>query len=56
MTGDLAGRPVLTVPSTYMQFRLKFEPREIELASVPAGFAVHAVVEGELISHIEPVS
>jgi 3',5'-cyclic AMP phosphodiesterase CpdA len=56
MTGDLAGRPVLTVPSTYTQFRLKFEPREIELASVPAGFAVHAVVEGELISHIEPVS
>jgi 3',5'-cyclic AMP phosphodiesterase CpdA len=56
MTGDLAGRPVLSVPSTYTQFRLKFEPREIELASVPAGFAVHAVVEGELISHIEPVS
>jgi len=55
MTGDLAGRPVLTVPSTYVQFRLNFAAQEIEFAAVPAGFAVHAVVDGELISHIEPV-
>jgi 3',5'-cyclic AMP phosphodiesterase CpdA len=55
MTGDLAGRPVLTVPSTYVQFRLNFAAQEIEFASAPPAFAVHAVVDGELISHIEPV-
>jgi 3',5'-cyclic-AMP phosphodiesterase len=55
MTGELAGRGVLTVPSTYVQARLDFTLQEIELAAEPAGFAVHAVVDGELVSHIEPV-
>jgi Icc protein len=55
ITAELAGRPVLTVPSTYVQARLDFRAEEIELAKEPAGFAVHAVVEGELISHIQPV-
>jgi 3',5'-cyclic-AMP phosphodiesterase len=55
MTGDLTGLPVLTVPSTYAQARLNFTMQELELAAAPAGFAVHAVVDGGLISHIEPV-
>ena len=55
MTGDLAGRPVLPVPSTYVQFRLNFAAQEIEFGSAPPAFAVHAVVNGDLISHIEPV-
>jgi 3',5'-cyclic-AMP phosphodiesterase len=55
MTGDLAGRPVMVSPSTYVQFHLDFT-QELELASVPAGFVLQAVVDGELISHIEPVS
>jgi Icc protein len=56
MTAELAGRPVLTVPSTYVQMRLDFHAREVELAPDPAGFAVHAFVDGELISHIQPVA
>jgi 3',5'-cyclic-AMP phosphodiesterase len=56
ITGELAGRPVLTIPSTYVQTRLTFGSDEIELAAdEPAGFAVHAVVDGELISHVQPV-
>lgn len=55
MTGELAGRSVLTVPSTYVQARLDFTLQEIKLAAEPAGFAVHAVVDGELVSHIQPV-
>lgn len=55
ITAELAGRPVLTVPSTYVQARLKFGSEEIELADEPAGFALHAVVGGEVISHIQPV-
>ncbi|HEX7311383.1 MAG TPA: phosphodiesterase [Gaiellaceae bacterium] len=53
--GDLAGRAVLTVPSTYVQARLNFGSEEIELADEPAGFALHAVLDGELISHVQPV-
>jgi hypothetical protein len=46
ITGELAGRAVLTVPSTYVQARLDFCSEEIELAAEPAGFAVHAVRDG----------
>jgi Icc protein len=55
MTAELAGRPVLTVPSTYVQGRLDFQAQEIELSADPAGFAIHAVVDGDVISHIQPV-
>lgn len=56
MTAELAGRPVIAVPSTYVQARLDFASHEIELAAEePAGFAVHALVDGELVSHVQPV-
>jgi Icc protein len=55
MTGEMAGTPVLTVPSTYVQARLNFDSQELELTPGPAGFGVHVVVDGELTSHVEPV-
>jgi 3',5'-cyclic-AMP phosphodiesterase len=55
MVGELAGQGILTVPSTYAQARLNFAAQELEFAAEPAGFALHAVVDGELISHIQPV-
>jgi len=55
MISELAGRPVLTVPSTYAQARLDFTLNEIELYAEPAGFAVHSVVDGDLVSHVQPV-
>jgi 3',5'-cyclic-AMP phosphodiesterase len=55
MTGEMAGTPVLTVPSTYVQARLNFDSQELELTPDPAGFGVHVVVEGELTSHVEPI-
>lgn len=55
MAGELAGRGVLAVPSTYVQGRLDFRARDIELADEPAGFAVHAIVDGSVVSHIQPV-
>jgi Icc protein len=55
IAGELPGRSVLTVPSTYVQGRLNFGSRELELAAEPAGFAVHALLDSELISHIQPV-
>jgi hypothetical protein len=56
MAGELAGRAVLAVPSTYVQTRLSFNSEEIECAAEPPGFAVHAVLDGELASHVQPVS
>lgn len=53
--GELAGRAVLTVPSTYVQCRLDFRSQELELADEPAGFAVHTVLDGEFVSHVQPV-
>ena len=55
MTGELAGCAVLTVPSTYMQARLNFGSTEDEWVAEPAGFALHVVHDGELISHVQPV-
>jgi 3',5'-cyclic AMP phosphodiesterase CpdA len=55
ISATLAGRPVLTVPSTYVQGRLDFCSDVIEMSDDPAGYAVHAVVEGDVVSHIQPV-
>jgi 3',5'-cyclic-AMP phosphodiesterase len=55
ITCELAGRAVLTIPSTYVQLRLEFGSQELELADEPAGFAVHTVRDGELMSHVQPV-
>ena len=33
---------------------LDFSARELRLAAEPAGFAVHAVLDGEVSSHIQP--
>jgi len=55
ITGELAGRGVLVAPSTYVQARLDFQAKEIELTAEHPGFVVHAVIDGELISHVETV-
>ena len=53
---ELGGRTVLAAPSTYVQARLDFGAEEIELsADDPPGFAVHAWLDGELVSHVQPV-
>jgi hypothetical protein len=38
-----------------VQGRLDFRARELGLAAEPAGFAVHAVLDDEVVSHIQPV-
>jgi 3',5'-cyclic-AMP phosphodiesterase len=55
ISGELGGRPVLAAPSTYLQAKLDLGLREIELADEPAGIAVHALIDGDLLSHIQPV-
>ena len=55
ITTELAGRPVMSVPSTYVQGLLDFRATELALSDDPPGFAVHALVEGRLLSHVQPV-
>jgi 3',5'-cyclic AMP phosphodiesterase CpdA len=55
LAGGLAGTPVLAIPSTYVQARLRFEAETIELVAEPRGFAVHAVRDGAVASHVQPV-
>jgi 3',5'-cyclic-AMP phosphodiesterase len=53
--GELGGRQVLVAPSTYVQLHLDFGTGEAGLTGEPPGFAVHAFVEGELVSHVRAV-
>jgi 3',5'-cyclic-AMP phosphodiesterase len=55
MSAELGGRSVLAAPSTYVQAELDFGAEEIEVSGDPSGFAVHAFVDGELVSHVQPV-
>jgi 3',5'-cyclic AMP phosphodiesterase CpdA len=52
---ELAGRSVLAAPSTYVQALLDVGGEEIRFSDDPAGFVVHALLDGELVSHIQPV-
>ncbi|HEY3729143.1 MAG TPA: metallophosphoesterase [Solirubrobacteraceae bacterium] len=54
--GELSGTPVLAIPSTDVQLALDFEAEELRFVREPPCFAVHALVEGRLVSHIQPVA
>jgi 3',5'-cyclic-AMP phosphodiesterase len=56
IAGWVGGRSVLVAPSTYLQLELDFEGHEIEMTPEPPGFAVHALIDGALVSHVQPVT
>lgn len=56
MFGELGGCTALSVPSTFAQLKLDFHTPEIHIASEPAGFGVHTLVDGEVVSHVQPVT
>ncbi|HVS99072.1 MAG TPA: phosphodiesterase [Solirubrobacterales bacterium] len=53
IVGELGGRPVLTVPSTYLQSAADFAGPGIEMRADPPGFALHALRDGALASHLQ---
>jgi Icc protein len=53
---ELGGRSVLAAPSTYVQARLELGAEEIRFTDEPPGFVVHALLDGELVSHVQPIS
>ncbi len=52
LVSTLAGRAVLAIPSTYVQARVDFSSPEIELGGGVPGFAIHALVDGEIASYL----
>ena len=55
IAGELAGCSVLTVPSTFMQAMPSFSSDKLECAARPPGYAVHAFLDGELISQVQSI-
>ncbi|HKZ14011.1 MAG TPA: phosphodiesterase [Solirubrobacterales bacterium] len=53
IVAELAGRAVVSVPSTYLQSVLEFVPAPIGMVPDPAGFAIHALRDGALTTHLQ---
>lgn len=51
----LAGCPVVSAPSTYLQALPDFEREDVEMAGLP-GYALHVLLDGELSSQAESLS
>jgi len=53
IVAELAGRAVVTVPSTYLQSALDFTSPKLKMRPDPPGFAVHALRDGFLATHLQ---
>jgi Icc protein len=53
ITGAPGGRAALVVPSAYVQIELDFDRPGFAVANCPPGFAVHVLLDGQLVSHVE---
>lgn len=53
IVAELAGRAVVTVPSTYLQAALDFTTTGIGMRPDPPGFAIHALLGGALATHLQ---
>jgi 3',5'-cyclic AMP phosphodiesterase CpdA len=53
---QLGGCGVVTAPSTNLQARLELGARAFDFRPEPAGLLVHAELEGELVTHVQPVA
>jgi 3',5'-cyclic AMP phosphodiesterase CpdA len=58
MTTSFAGRPLLICPSTNSALHVDLRPREdlpFAFGDRPLGFAIHTLVDGRLVSHVQPL-
>jgi 3',5'-cyclic AMP phosphodiesterase CpdA len=56
IAGELAGRRVLSAPSTYVGFELDLATEHIDAVATPPGYVVHVFGEGGLASHVVSVA
>jgi len=55
IVAELAGRAVVTVPSTYLQVALDFTAPKLTMRADPPGFAVHALRGDSLATHLQRI-
>jgi hypothetical protein len=55
ISGQLGGVRVLAIPSTGVQLALDLDSEELRFADEPRCFAIHLLVNGCLVSHIQTV-
>ncbi|MBS1842897.1 MAG: phosphodiesterase [Actinobacteria bacterium] len=53
IVAELAGRAVVTVPSTYLQAALDFTAPKLHMSADPPGFAIHAFRDGAITTHLQ---
>jgi 3',5'-cyclic AMP phosphodiesterase CpdA len=56
IVADLAGRAVVTVPSTYLQAALDFTAPKLQMRADPPGFAIHALRGDSLATHLQRIA
>jgi 3',5'-cyclic AMP phosphodiesterase CpdA len=56
LVAGFAGRPLVVVPSTYRQSVLDWSCDDFVLVPEPPAFALHALLEGGLVSHLQPIA
>ncbi|MFZ0384445.1 MAG: metallophosphoesterase [Solirubrobacteraceae bacterium] len=56
LVAAFAGRPLVVVPSTYMQSQLDWSGEEFVLVPEPPAFGLHALLDGRLVSHVQPIT
>jgi Icc protein len=56
IVAELGGRAVVTVPSTYLQAALDFTAPKLKMDADPPGFAVHALRDGTLATHLQRIA
>jgi 3',5'-cyclic-AMP phosphodiesterase len=52
----LGGCGVAVCPSTHLQSRLEIGAREYEIVREPPAVALHAVLDGNVVTHVQPVT
>jgi 3',5'-cyclic AMP phosphodiesterase CpdA len=55
VAGSLGGCAVLGLASTHLQSRLEIGLTEFQFVHDPPVFALHALLDGELASHVQPI-
>ena len=54
IVAELAGRPVISAPSTYLQARFDLDADGLETVADPAGIAVHLLLpDGAFVTHLQ---
>jgi 3',5'-cyclic-AMP phosphodiesterase len=53
--GALGGCGVAACPSTNLQARLQIRPEGYEIGDDPPAILVHTLLDGELVSHVQPI-